>query len=82
MALSMGYFLFELLIAPALAGIAGWLGNVLDVTLLGSNVSEWMSTAFPTDNARAFFVLAYTAVLLGVALWIFQRRDVPGAKGE
>ena len=83
MALSMGYFLFELLIAPALAGIAGWLGNVLDVTLLGSNVSEWMSAAFPTDNARAFFViLAYTAVLLGAALWIFQRRDVPGAKGE
>ena len=82
-ALSMGYFLFELLIAPALAGIAGWLGNVLDVTLLGSNVSEWMNAAFPTDSARAFFVmLAYTAVLLGAALWIFQRRDVPGAKGE
>ncbi len=83
MALSMGYFLFELLIAPALAGIAGWLGNVLDVTLLGSNVSAWMGAAFPADNARAFFVmLAYTAVLLGAALWIFQRRDVPGAKGE
>lgn len=83
MALSMGYFLFELLIAPALAGIAGWLGNVLDVTLLGSNVSEWMNAAFPTDSARAFFVmLTYTAVLLGAALWIFQRRDVPGAKGE
>ena len=82
-ALSMGYFLFELLIAPALGGIAGWLGNVLDVTLLGSNVSEWMNAAFPTDSARAFFVmLAYTAVLLGAALWIFQRRDVPGAKGE
>ena len=83
MALSMGYFLFELLIAPALAGIAGWLGNLLDVALLGSNVSAWMSAAFPTDDARAFFVmLAYTAVLLGAALWIFQRRDVPGAKGE
>ena len=82
-ALSMGYFLFELLIAPALGGIAGWLGNVLDVTLLGSNVSEWMNAAFPTDSARAFFVmLTYTAVLLGAALWIFQRRDVPGAKGE
>ena len=83
LALSMGYFLFELLIAPALAGIAVWLGNVLDVTLLGSNVSEWMSAAFPTDSARAFFViLAYTAVLLGAALWIFQRSDVPGARGE
>ena len=83
MALSMGYFLFELLIAPALARIAGWLANVLDVTLLGSNVSAWMSAALPADNARAFFVmLAYTAVLLGAALWIFQRRDVPGAKGE
>ena len=82
-ALSMGYFLFELLIAPALGGIAGWLGSILDVTLLGSNVSQWMSAAFPTENARAFFVmLAYTAVLLGAALWIFQRRDVPGAKGE
>ncbi len=68
----------------------------MDVALLGGNASEWMSTASATeaqqalgtvvgqpDTLRAFFVLlAYTAVLVAAALWLFQRRDVAGAKGE
>ena len=81
--ISMGYYLLELIAAPLLGGTADWLESVLDVALLGSNVSEWMSTANTTDTLRAFFViLAYTAVLVAAALWLFQRRDVAGAKGE
>ena len=81
--ISMGYYLLELIAAPLIGGIADWLKSVLDVALLGSNVGEWMSTANTTDTLRAFFViLAYTAVLVAAALWLFQRRDVAGAKGE
>ena len=81
--ISMGYYVLELIAAPILGGIAEWLGNVLEVALLGSNVGEWMSTANATDALRAFFViLAYTVVFVAAALWIFQRRDVAGAKGE
>ena len=81
--ISMGYYLLELIAAPLLGGIADWLENVLDVALLGSNVGEWMNTANTTDTLRAFFVmLAYTVVFVAAALWIFQRRDVAGAKGE
>ena len=81
--LSMGYYILGLLIAPILGGIASWLENVLDVALLGNNVLEWLSTASTTDTLRAFFVmLAYTVVFVAAALWIFQRRDVAGAKGE
>ena len=81
--ISMGYYVLELIAAPILGGIAEWLGNALEVALLGSNVGEWMSTANATDALRAFFViLAYTVVFVAAALWIFQRRDVAGAKGE
>ena len=35
------------------------------------------------DTLRAFFViLAYTVVFVAAALWVFQHRDVAGAKGE
>ena len=94
--LSMGYYLIELILAPVLGGLADWLEKVLDIALLGKNATEWMSTASTTeaqqalgtvvgqpDTLRAFFViLAYTVVFVAAALWIFQRRDVAGAKGE
>ena len=81
--ISMGYYVLELIAAPILGGIAEWLGNALEVALLGPNAQEWMSEANTTDTLRAFFViLAYTAVFVAAALWIFQRRDVAGAKGE
>ena len=81
--ISMGYYLLEFIAAPLLGGIAEWLESVLDVALLGSNVGEWMNTVNTTDTLRAFFVmLAYTVVFVAAALWIFQRRDVAGAKGE
>ena len=95
-ALSMGYYVLELILAPILSGITDWLEKVVNVGLLGQNVGEWMSTTSQTeaqlavgtvveqpDTLRAFFViLAYTAVLVAVTLWFFHRRDVAGAKGE
>ena len=95
-ALSMGYYVIELILAPVLGGLADWLAKALDIALLGKNATEWMSTASAAeaqqalgtvvgqpDTLRAFFILlAYTAVLVAAALWIFQRRDIAGAKGE
>ena len=95
-ALAMGYYVLELILAPVLSGVADWLEKVIEVAVLGQNVGEWMSTASTTeakqalgtvvgqpDTLRAFFVvLAYTAVLVAASLWLFQRRDVAGAKGE
>ena len=35
------------------------------------------------DATQSFFVLAgYVVVLSGAAFWLFQRREVAGAKGE
>ena len=81
--MSLVFYVFELVIAPILGGIASWLETVLEVGVLGFNVLEWTSTESTTDTLQAFFViLAYTAVLIAAAIWVFQRRDVAGAKGE
>ena len=42
---------------------------------------------FPLDkvqsNLRAFFViLVYLGALGTASIWLFQRKDVPGAKGD
>ena len=95
-ALSLSYYVVELILPLVLGGVADWLDKAMDVALLGENATEWMSTASATeaqralgtvvgqsDTLRAFFViLAYTAVLVAAALWLFQRRDVTGARGE
>ncbi len=95
-ALSLGYYVLEMILAPLLGSIADWLERVLEVALLGQNVGEWLTSGYVTeaqqslgvaadqpDTLRAFFiVLAYTAALVAAAVWLFQRRDVTGAKGE
>ena len=81
--LSLAYFVLELILPGVLGGTSEWVANVLGAALLGSNVGEWTSAESTADTLRAFLViLAYTAVLVAAALWIFQRRDVAGAKGE
>ncbi len=96
MALSLGYYVLELILAPVLGGITDWLDKILDIALLGQNAGEWMTSGFTSeaqlalgtvveqpDTLRAFFViLAYTVALVAATLWLFQRRDVAGAKGE
>ena len=91
---SLGYYVIELIATPLL-GLNETLDKVTDF-IIGSNVNEWMESAFVTvdvngsggvteqpDTLRAFLViLAYTVVLAGAAFWIFQRRDIAGARGE
>ena len=91
---SLGYYVIELIATPLL-GLNETLEKVTDF-IIGSNVNEWMESAFVTvevngsggvgeqpDTLWAFLViLAYTVVLAGVAFWIFQRRDIAGARGE
>ena len=56
--------------------------KVPDVAL-GPNTTECIGTVERPDTLRAFLVLlAYTAVLVAAAIWLFQRRDITGARGE
>ena len=74
-----------------------WFQNVLDF-MLGPGAAGWLmetgvratgqdAAFFPLDkvqsNFRAFFViLAYIAALGGGALWLIQRKDIAGSRGE
>ena len=96
MALSLSYYVVELILPLVLGGVADWLAKAMDVALLGENAREWMKTASATEAQRALgtvveqpgalqaflVLLAYTVVLVGAAVWLFLRRDVAGARGE
>ena len=90
----MGYYVVELIASPIIQ-ITDW-GESVSNAFLGRNVNEWMETALVTvevngsegsvvgqpDALQAFLViLAYTVVLAAAAFWVFQRRDIVGAKG-
>ncbi len=92
--IALGYYVIELIASPLL-NITSWGENIADF-LLGNNVNEWMqsavvevevsganSAANQPDTLQAFIViLAYTVVLCAAAFWIFQKRDIAGAKGD
>jgi ABC-type transport system involved in multi-copper enzyme maturation permease subunit len=95
-ALSLGYYVVELIVMPLL-GLNETLAKATGY-ILGGSVGEWMESGFITitveassgeapavdqpDALQAFLViLAYTLVLGVAAYWIFQRRDITGAKG-
>ena len=94
-ALSVAYYFFELIFVSILGGIFDWFNNVSDF-LLGTNTAAWMSetgvvttegSLFPVSDPpgelHAFLVLlAYIVVLGATMFWLFQRRDVAGARGE
>ena len=91
---SLGYYVVELIATPLLQ-LNERLERITDF-ILGSNVSDWMESAFiavevngsggaaeQPDALQAFVViLAYIVVLSAVVFWIFQRRDIAGARGE
>ena len=78
MGISLGYFVIESIFGPLLRSF-DW-GESVSEGLVGTNVDIWMDGS---DTLRAFLVLlAYTTVLAGGALWIFQRRDITGATGS
>ena len=88
MAIGLGYYFFEQLIVALFSNLFSWFQNVADFFLV-RNISAWTGAAggFPgtgalPDATQAAVVLAvYTAVLGGVAYWLFERRDVQGATG-
>ena len=94
LAVSLGYYVVELIVVPIIGNYErlDWIRDLV----LGHNVSQWLQVAFveveldasdleaasQPDALRSFLViLAYTVVLAGAAFWLFQRRDVSGAKG-
>jgi len=92
--ISLGYYFVESILVGVLAGF-DWFQRVAGF-ILGRAVSGWVQTegvsfqplgtrtnAGLPDASQAFLVLlAYVVVLTGAALWVFQRREVAGAKGE
>ena len=94
-AMSLAYYFAELILVRILGGLFDWFNNVTNF-LLGANTTAWMtetgvvttegglfSVSDPPGALHAFLVLlAYTLVLGVIAFWLFQRRDVAGARGE
>ena len=93
-AVGLGYYVVEMIAAPILR-LNDSLAQMSDY-LLGAIVNSWVARGptvevstggapterLPPEPLLAFFViLAYILVLAGAAFWIFQRRDVAGAKG-
>ena len=94
-AMSLAYYFTELILGRILGDLFAWFDNVSDF-LVGFNTAAWMTetgvvttegTLFPVSDPpgelHAFLVLlAYIVVLGAAAFWLFQRRDVAGARGE
>ena len=91
--LSVITYVAEAMVVPPLLAISEKLERINE-GLLSSNVREWISLgdskaavalkgAEAPDMLQAFLViLAYSVVMLAVSMWLFQRRDLSGAKGE
>ena len=66
--------------------VEAWLGTSGDVLFSGGGDASFSYAALDTvqpDALQGFLVsVAYIVVLSGLAFWIFQRRDIAGAKGE
>ena len=95
--ISLAYYFVELILVGILTNLFDWFSNVSDF-LLGPSIVAWMTETgvqatggaaalFPLQDLpsqlHAFLALtAYIAVLGGAALWLFQRKDIAGARGE
>ncbi len=96
-AMSLAYFFVELIVFLTVGGLFDWFSNVADF-LLGPSVTAWMietgvhttnpqQTLFalkdPPSQLHAFLVVTAYMLIAGVAaFWLFQRKDIAGAKGE
>ena len=93
--MSMAYYFVELILVRILDDLFEWFNNVTDF-LLGANTAAWMTEAgvvttegglfsigeMPGEMHAFLVLLAYIVVLAAAAFWLFQRRDVGGARGE
>jgi ABC-type transport system involved in multi-copper enzyme maturation permease subunit len=87
MAITIGYYLGEGVIVSILSGLIDWFASVSRL-LLAQNIGAWAElTSFgggrgAIDAVHAPLVLlAYTLVLVGGMIYLFERRDVAGASG-
>ena len=89
-AISVGYYVIEQIVVGILANFAWFEG--ISTFVLGRAASGWMDSgdfsfgaggigAVPDPLPAAMVMLAYTVILGGLAFWLFQRKDVAGAKG-
>ena len=88
--ISLGYYLIESILVGALFNF-DWFERVAEF-LIGPAGYGWMGIpggmtfSYPAelpDAAQSFVVLlGYSVILGGAAFWLFQRRDIAGAKGE
>jgi len=89
-AISVGYYVIEQIVVGILASFDWFEG--ISTFVLGRAASGWMDVdefsfgpggigALPDDLPAALVMLAYTVILGGLAFWLFQRKDVAGAKG-
>ena len=66
--------------------VGGWLGTTGGALFAGGGDDTFGDAAvlaMQPEALKGFLVsLAYIVVLSGLAFWIFQRRDIAGAKGE
>ena len=87
-AITLTYYVVELISVPILVGQLDWFQNIADY-LPGPNVSIWLGPEFSLGNVdeqasflQAFLVLTAYLVILGAATFaLFQRRDIAGARG-
>ena len=90
MAIALGYHIVEQVVVGILMNF-GWFEGISHF-VLGRAVGGWLNVTVnggppdpiePTDALQgALVMLAYTVILGAIALWVFQRRDIAGAKGE
>ncbi len=83
-ALSVGYFIVESIVAPLL-NLSDTLANAAD-RLLIQGFRAWIATPAgegSSETIEAFVtVLAYTVIFVAATSWIFKRRDIGGAVGD
>ena len=96
-AFSLAYFFVESILVQILDELfVEWFGNVTDF-LLGPSVTSWMTetgirttgqgsmfpVSHPSSQLHAFLVITAYIIIIGVAaFWLFQRKDIAGARGE
>ena len=95
--IGLGYYFVEAILVGILTNVFDWFSNATDF-LLGPSVIAWMTepgvqatggdaALFPLQDLpsqlHAFLVLTAYIVIIGtVAFWLFQHKDIAGAKGE
>ncbi len=95
--IGLGYYFVEAILVGILTNVFDWFSNMTDF-LLGPSVIAWMTEpgvqATGGDGAllplsdlpgqtHAFLVVTVYIIVVGAAaFWLFQRRDVAGARGE